>query len=249
MSRVYVQCGWNDVPHLSEDAKRELLSSIPPYQRKARSEGEPQLGAGAIYPIAESDILVEPFEIPPYWRKSYGLDVGWNRTAAVWSHYDADADIVYLTGEYERSMAEPSVHAGAVRLRGDWVPGVIDPAARGRSQRDGEQLLQDYVDLGLKLSLANNAVEHGLFAVYQRMSTGRLKVFSNLVGVRRELRIYRRDEKGNVVKKDDHLMDAMRYDVVSGVDLAIMPPNAGQLYARKFGGGGNKAQAEFKPDW
>ena len=247
MSRVYVQCGWDSVPHLSADAKRELFASIPPYQRAARSQGEPQLGAGAIYPIPESDIVVDPFDIPPYWRRAYGLDVGWNRTAAIWGAYDQDADILYWTGEYERSMAEPSVHAGAIRMRGEWCPGVIDPASRGRGQKDGAQLLQDYVDLGLKLSIANNAVEHGLFNVFQRMSTGRLKIFKNLVGTLRELRIYRRDEKGHVVKKDDHLMDAGRYLTVSGIDLAVMPPNAGEMYSRQFNRTRPQAAADFNP--
>jgi hypothetical protein len=36
--------------------------------------------------------------------------------------------------------------------------------------------------------------------------------------------VYRRDEKGNIVKKADHLMDAMRYFVVSGRDIARTKP-------------------------
>ena len=65
-----------------------------------------------------------------------------------------------------------------------------------------------YQNLGLHLSLANNAVEAGLFTVFQRMTSGRLKIFNNCIGVQREFRIYRRDERGHVVKSNDHLMDA-----------------------------------------
>jgi phage terminase large subunit-like protein len=48
---------WDDVPHLDAKSKQELLNSIPPYQRDARSKGVPQLGSGAIYPISEDDFV------------------------------------------------------------------------------------------------------------------------------------------------------------------------------------------------
>jgi hypothetical protein len=41
------------------------------------------------------------------------------------------------------------------------------------------------------------------------------------------VRLYRRDEKGEVIKKNDHLMDAMRYNVMSGRDIAVTPPANG----------------------
>jgi hypothetical protein len=248
MSRIAVNIGWDDVPHLSAEAKADLLKSFPPYQRDARSKGIPQLGAGAIYPIPESDVFIPPIEIPPWWKRSYGLDVGWNRTAAVWGAHDLDSDILYITHEYERSMAEPSVHVGGINVRGKWMAGVIDPASRGRSQVDGAQLVQNYRDLGLDLSLAKNAVESGLFEVFQRMTTGRLKIFDTCIGVKREFRLYRRDEKGRVVKKDDHLMDAMRYEAVSGIAVGRLAPNANEQFSSRFGRGSpNVASSEWKP--
>jgi hypothetical protein len=170
--------------------------------------------------------LVDPFAIPNHWRRAYALDVGWNRTAGIWGAYDGDQDIVYLYSEHYRGQAEPSVHAAGIKARGDWIPGVIDPAARGRSQKDGERLFQIYVGLGLQLHLANNAVDAGIQEVWERLSTGRLKVFSTLRYWRAEHRLYRRDEKGAIVKKDDHLMDASRYLIMSGIRRAITKPVA-----------------------
>ncbi len=210
-SVTVILCNWEDVPHLDEKEKAILLASYPPFQRDARSKGIPQLGAGAIYPVPESDLLVDPFPIPDYWPQGYGMDVGWNCTAAVWGAHDRERDILYLVHEHRRSQAEPSVNAHGIRAAGEWIPGFIDPASRSRSQKDGSQLLYDYIDLGLKLSPADNGVESGLYAVWNRMSTGRLKVFRNLGNWLEEFRLYRRDEKGHVVKKLDHLMDAMRY--------------------------------------
>lgn len=226
---------WDDAPHLSDEDKNELMASLRPHQRDARSKGIPQLGSGAIYPVQEADILCEPFVIPQQYFQCYGFDVGWNFTAALWMAYDQDADIMYWTHEYKRSQAEPSVHADSVKARGLWIPGVIDPASRGRSQKDGEQLLQSYNDLGLKLSIANNARETGIFNVYQRMTTGRLKIFRSCVQTIAEWRLYRRDEKGNVVKENDHLMDCGRYAVNTEVWTQGYYADPGSLGSQSFG--------------
>jgi len=210
-TKFVTTCTWDEVPHLDTRAKEDLWKSIPPYQRDARSKGIPQLGAGAIYPVPESDLLCDPFEIPIYWPRGYGMDVGWNFTAAVWGAYDRESGVLYLTHAYKRSQAEPSVHAAGIRAAGEWIPGFIDPASRGRGQKDGSQLLSDYRNLGLKLSLGDNGVESGLYSVWNRMSTGRLKVFRTLSAWVEEFRLYRRDEQGRVVKENDHLMDATRY--------------------------------------
>lgn len=223
-SKKVITATWDDVPHLSEEAKKELWNSIPPFQRDARAKGVPQLGAGAIYPVPESDIVVTDFEIPNHWPRAYGMDVGWNRTAAPWAAWDRDNDIVYLYSEHYRGQAEPSIHTEAIKAKGVWIPGVIDPASRGRTQRDGQQLLQDYIDLGLDLEIAFNGVESGIYEVWQRLSTGRLKVFKSMSNWLAEYRLYRRDEKGHIVKTNDHLMDATRYLIMSGLDRAKTKP-------------------------
>ena len=213
---------WDDVPHLDEATKKQLWDSIPPYQRDARAKGIPQLGSGAIYPVPESEIIIPDFPIPPHWAKCYGLDVGWNRTACVWGAVDRDSGVCYLTSEHYRGQAEPAIHAQAIKARGEWIPGVIDPASRGRSQIDGEQLINQYRQHGLALTPANNAVESGIYAVWERLSSGRLKVFSSLTNWRSEFRLYRRDAKGRIVKENDHILDATRYLVMSGIDRATV---------------------------
>ena len=70
-SKPYVvMAGWDDAPHLTEAAKKDLEAKIPAYQRDSKIRGIPQLGKGAIYPIAESDIKVRPFSIPEHWPTS-----------------------------------------------------------------------------------------------------------------------------------------------------------------------------------
>jgi len=220
-SKYVTTATWEDAPHLSKEQKDELWNSIPPHQRDARSKGVPQLGSGAIYPVLEERITVADFEIPNFWPMAYAMDVGWNCTAAIWGAWDRQSDVVYLWSAYKQGQAEPATHVDAIRSRGDWIPGVIDPASRGRSQKDGVKLYDEYVSMGLNVDLADNAVEAGIHAVYRRMVSGRFKVFASLRGWFEEYRLYRRDENGKIVKENDHLMDCTRYLIMSGMALAV----------------------------
>lgn len=224
MSRYVVQAAWSDVPHLTEQDKADLLKSLPPHQRDARSKGIPSMGSGAIYPVAEEDVFIDPIKLPDFWPRAYGLDVGWKKTAAIWAAWDRDNDIIYLYSEHYRGQAEPAVHASAIKARGSWIKGTIDSAANSPSQTDGRRLLDLYEKEGLDLIKPDKAVEAGILEVYQRLSTGRLKIFNTLQNTKMEYRIYRRNEKGRVVKENDHLMDAKRYLCMMINDIATTRP-------------------------
>jgi len=212
---VYVSMAtWDDAPHLTKQMQDDLWASIPPFQRDARKKGIPQLGSGAIYPVSDELLEIADFEIPAHFKKGFACDVGWNKTAALWGALDEESDILYIYSEHYLGEAQPAIHASAINARGKWISGTIDPAARGRSQIDGESLMNAYRDLGLSLVPANNAVEAGLYEVWTRMSTGRLRIFKSLSHIWDEKRIYRRNEKGAVVKDFDHLMDCLRYLVM-----------------------------------
>lgn len=210
-SRYVVNAGWDDAPHLDEQTKAELLESTPPHLRKARSQGVPSLGSGAIYPIDWEEVTVHPFAIPEYWKKGYALDVGWNNTAALWGAQDPSDGVLYVYSEYKSGGSLPLAHAAAIKMRGEWIKGAIDPGARISSQADGKKLLVSYRNAGLKLSLANNARETGLFEVLSALTTGRMKLFTTLRKTHDEYLLYRRDEKGKVVKDFDHCLDCLRY--------------------------------------
>lgn len=225
MSRICIQCEWSDVPHLDEKTKKELLAGIPVHMRDARTKGTPQLGSGVIYPVPEEAVTCDWFEIPYYWPKAYALDVGWNKTAAIWGAWDRASQTVYIWSEYYASHQPPAVHAASINRRGDWMRGAIDPASAGSSQKDGTRLIDEYRNLGLNLAAADNSVEAGIFGVYHMLTTGSIKIFKTCRNTLAELRIYRRDESGKVVKSNDHLMDALRYLVMTGMTLARTEPN------------------------
>jgi hypothetical protein len=231
MAKACVLVGWNDIPHLSEDQKAAALSGIPEWQREARMTGVPSLGEGSIYPVPEGDILVDPFIIPEHWPRSYGLDPGWNRTAAIFFAWDIDNGGVVAYAEYYRGLADPAVHVAALRAMGaDWIGGVMDPAAWKARGPAGELLIDVYKQLGLALTKADNTVETGILKTWHMLSTGQLRIFRTLTNTRNEMRLYRRarkkgSEKIEVVKENDHLMDALRYNVMSGRAVAKIRPD------------------------
>ena len=224
-NRAMVMAGWDDVPHLTEAQKQLMREETPPHLIEARSKGIPSIGAGAIYPLAESEFVVDDIPIQPSWPRAYAMDVGWNRTATLWGALDPINNITYLYAEYYRGQAEPPIHAAAIKNRGDWIPGVIDPASSGSGQQDGKKLAELYgtgsKGQGLDLAFAKNDVEAGIAEVWKGLSTGSVKVFKSLQHWRTEYRMYHRNEKGVIVKESDHLMDCTRYLLLSGMRRAV----------------------------
>lgn len=219
-----VTATWDDAPHLTEQAKKELYASIPEYERDARTRGIPFLGSGRVYPLTWDAVSCEDFPIPPYWKQGYGLDVGWNFTAAVWGAYNEETDTSYIWSEYKDGQQSPILHAAAIKARGTWLPGDIDPSANGeRRMEDGKQLTKIYQENGLNLQLADNTVQAGIYEVLTRMQTGRLKIFKSLVELRDEFLMYHR-EKGKIVKRHDHLLDALRYAIKRQHERWIVKP-------------------------
>jgi hypothetical protein len=221
-SKYVVNAGWDQAPHLDEKTKTQMLAATPPFMRGARASGLPSKGAGAIYPVDRSAYVVKPFAIPADWPRGYGMDIGWKCTTAQFFALDENSQVYYLYAEHYMGMEKPVVHAEAIKARGSWIPGWIDPASRGRGQDDGERLLAQYQGHGLKLRLAENAVESGIIKIWQLLTFGRLKVFETCAYALSELEHYRRDENGKVLKKNDHAMDAWRYFFNSGSDARLM---------------------------
>lgn len=219
-NRLVTTATWDDVPHLSKEQKDELWASIPEFQRDARSKGIPQLGSGAIYRISLDDVVVEPFEIPSHWKRVYSLDVGWNRTACLWGAINPDNDILYIYDELYETQKQPYEYARMIKQRGEWMRGVVDSASGNANQHDGHNIYDMLISEGLKLQYPNKSVEAGILKVWEGLTMGKIKFFKRCSNLQDEYKVYRRDEKGKIVKVKDHLMDCLRYLVMSGLDIA-----------------------------
>jgi hypothetical protein len=78
---------------------------------------------------------------------------------------------------------------------------------------------------GLQLVNADNSVDAGIYDTWNRLSTGRIKVFRRACqDWQMEFPLYHRDDKGQIVAKRNHLMDCMRYWVRTGMKIATYQP-------------------------
>jgi hypothetical protein len=233
MSRYTVVATWDDVPHLTQEQKDELWSSVPPHERDARAKGIPTMGSGLIYPVREEDITCEPRDIPRHWPRIIGLDFGWDHpTAAVLLAWDRDYDRIYVVNSYRRKEATPIQHAATLRAwGGTWIPIAWPADGYQHSKGDGQQLKDIYAEQGLFMldkhathpsDEKSTGVEAGLMGIMEYMETDRFKVFNDQTEWLEERRMYHRDE-GKIVKLRDDLMDATRYGCMM-LRFAATPP-------------------------
>ncbi len=237
--RAVIQAGWADAPWLGEEVRARMEANCPPHLLEARMHGYPSIGSGNVYPIPFEDIVCNPFEIPAHWKHMYALDVGYNRTAALWAAVNPEDNSVYIYSELYIAEARPEIVAAAIKHRGEWIRGVIDPASNGHSATDGRKLIDIYKKLGLKITEAKNEVESGIYNTWGALSTGKLKVFKTLQNFQKEYVLYSRDLKGEIIKQNDHLMDDMRY-IMNNIHVAMQRPHDnryGHLEGAKGGAG------------
>ena len=215
-----------DAEHYTPEQRAEIIASYPAHERDARTKGIPTLGSGRIFPIEESLITVDPFEIPKHWVQIAGIDFGWDHpSAAARLAWDRDLDVIYVTAAHRQKQQTPVLFAATVKPWGEWLPwawphdGLQHDKGSGQALRDqyqaqGLSMLEDKAthppEPGEKEGSGGNGVEAGVMELLDRMQTGRFKVFSHLGDWFEEFRMYHRKD-GKIVKLDDDLMSATRY--------------------------------------
>lgn len=227
ISRWISQVTWENAPHIPIEEQKILLASYLPHEIEARTKGVPSIGAGKVFTVPEDDLSVEPFTIPPHWPRFFGLDIPFfsGSCAAVFIAHDTDNDVLYVYDVYKSSNKHLAIHCEAIRRRGIWIPGVIDPSSL-RKDSEGKEFCAQYKEQGLDVVTANNAIEAGIQAINVRLIDGRMKIFTSCQQLWEEYRLYRFDKSGKIAKnQEDHLMDALRYAIMSGIRRAIIKPD------------------------
>lgn len=216
--RIVIQAGIEDAGHFTAEQREKIIASYPSYERDARTKGIPQLGSGRVFPIDEDEVRCEPLAIPAHWPHVGGLDFGWDHpSAAVRMVWDRDNDCLYVTATHRQRQQTPALFAASIRPWGTWLPWSWPHDGLQHDKGSGEQLAKQYRDQGLAMlpvratfEDGTNGVEAGVAEMYDRMQTGRLKVFTTLNDWWEEFRLYHRKE-GLIVKMNDDLMAATRY--------------------------------------
>ena len=236
-STYYKNVTMDESPHISKQKKAEFIADIPDHEIECRTKGLPMLGEGAIYPIGDDQLKVDPFAIPKSWRRIVGLDFGHtdHPTAAVWLALNPDTDTIYVYDAYKKGGKTLTVanHSRAITSRGYWIP-VAWPhdGMQGDRGGTGSNLATLYKNchvnmlnlsarhedgVGGSQGSVNRAGSVGREVIiqecYERMVSGRLKVFSNLSQWFEEKRMYHRKD-GKVVAVNDDLLSSTHYGVM-----------------------------------
>jgi predicted phage terminase large subunit-like protein len=103
-----------------------------------------------IFHVPESQIVVDPFDIPDEWPRAYGIAIEPDGVAAVWGARDPSGTI-YQYAEHQLSHGEPSENARAIKQLGDWIPGVLSTASVAGSQTKRNWIVELYKELGLAI--------------------------------------------------------------------------------------------------
>lgn len=219
--RAVVTMTIHDAGHISEEERARIIARYPEHEREARAMGVPILGSGVIFPIADSRILVPPFQIPRHWPGINGIDFGWDHpTAAAQLRWDRDNDIVYLVREHRLSKATPKQHVATIGDERSWgnFPWAYPHDGEVSDKGTGIALARQYKAAGLKMlgehatnADGSNSVEAAVLDMLERMNDGRWKVLDGLCPLwMEEKRLYHRED-GKIVKEFDDLVSASRY--------------------------------------
>jgi phage terminase large subunit-like protein len=233
----------DDNPHLDERTKERALAGLSDEERKARKSGRFVHFAGMVYEQFSASRHVIPAPaveeaVPRGAKVIVGIDPGIRHMAAVlWLALDPDERLTVfeelaLQGHTVKQVCAAirmvNLKYGTLTSTGARVPlapywYVIDPAAKNVSHQTGRSDQAEYTDNGIYTILGQNAVTAGINRVAERLETDRLHVTANCTELISQFRKYRwksetrseSDPKEEVVKRDDHLLDALRYAVMS----------------------------------
>lgn len=225
-----------DVTHYTDAEKEQIIESYPEHEREARVEGIPMIGSGAIFPVADSKLRVDPFPIPRHWARVNGLDFGYDHPqGAIELVWDRDTDTVYVTKEYRQRETTPAIAAITLRPWGKY-PWAWPHDGHQHDKGSGLQLAGQYRSEGLEMHKEHSThveggfgTEAGVSEMLERMQSQRFKVFSTCTQWFEEKQLYHRKD-GKIVKLRDDLMSASR--------MAIMMLRIAET-ENEIGGGNN----------
>jgi len=201
--------------NLPEDYISDILDVLPEKQRARFRNGLWVKAEGVVYDKFDESMILKADELPEKFdRYAAGQDFGLNITFVKIAWLD---DVVYVLCDYGAfNMTTKSFNA-ELEARG-WLdfsdemgcPVYCDPAGGERIQE---------ITGGVK---ANNSVDSGIDFISAKIEREQFFVCERCTGVLSEIWDYCRDEAGQIVKVNDHFLDALRYAVFSDVQQGVI---------------------------
>ena len=201
--------------NLPEDYISDILDTLPEKQKARFRDGLWVKAEGVIYEKFDETMIVKQEDLPEHFDSfAAGQDFGLNITFVKIGWV---GDVVYVICDYGAFNITTQSFNEEVSARGYYrdtdgfgLPVYCDPAGGERIQE---------ITGGIK---ANNSVESGIDFINAKIERHQFFVCENCTGVLSEIWDYCRDEAGEIVKVNDHFMDALRYAIFSDVQQGVV---------------------------
>jgi len=221
-----VRISQEQVPHLDQVKISRALEGLSEAEKQARRDGVATIGAGKVFQFEEHEYTCEPFEIPSYWRRLGGFDVGLGHpTGAVAAAIDDDSKTIYIYKDYK--VNEKTAVDIASHLRHWGLKFMADPSVFSREIATAIEKSRAYTDEGMELIKGNRDREEGIHIMRKLIGSGRLYIFDTCHDLLKELRTYRTRTSADghtvIVKIDDDVVDALRYCIMGMEEYAEVP--------------------------
>jgi len=206
--------------NLPDDYISDILDVLPEKQRARFRNGEWVKAEGVIYEKFDETMIVKSSELPERFdRYSAGQDFGLNITFVkiAWL-----GETIFVLDDYgafnmtTKSFNDELTARGLLKCPDETdgtpmgLPVYCDPAGGERIQE---------ITGGVK---ANNSVDSGIDFICAKIERGQFFVCERCTGVLSEIWDYCRDEAGEIVKINDHYLDALRYAIFSDIQQGVV---------------------------
>jgi phage terminase large subunit len=241
---AYIKAKAQDNPHLDEDYRKMNLDTLPEEMRRAYAEGDWDLFVGQYFTEFRKDVhVVEPFEIPWFWKIRRGGDWGEaNPCAYLWRAVSPDGD-EYIIGEVYGAGLKVKEQAERIKAfeAGKHIDkvGVLDGACFDPTGRD-KSIADQFAEYGVLWAKSvksgdRGRIAHGAQALrsklgFERSADGkvlklpRTRIFSTCFNLIRTLPTLVHDPSNpENYKGEDHAVDAWRYLEVGPADAPAIP--------------------------
>ena len=235
----YVTMSWEDNPHLSEEAIRQMERALTEEELAARRDGRFVAVHGLVYGEFDERVhVIEPFDIPHEWQDMISIDPGMAKPLSChWYAADHEGN-VYVVAEHYRAGLSVEDHMEAIdeisralewrRDSGGRLTALMDAAADQHTLQAEKSVAELFRERGMNVNTrVNKSKWAGIQRVRQylkkrpcfdqaRWPEGKpsLFIFKTCPMMIREIKQYRWRADGEAeepIKKDDHAMDELRY--------------------------------------
>lgn len=231
--RRFIPSRLSDNPYLYDSGDYEAnLLSLPEAERRRLLEGDWDVIEGSAFPEWNRSIhVVEPYEIPPTWRRFRACDYGYSSySAVIWFAVTPEEQLVVYRELYVSKMLATDLADTILYLEADDGPityGVLDSSCWHQRGNTGPSIAETMIARGCRwrpsdrskgARIAGKNEVHRRLQIDEYTEEPRVVVFSNCINTIAQLPVLQLD-KNNLedvdTKSEDHIYDAIRYGVMS----------------------------------